>query len=74
MRRRFAIAACGAVLAAAAPAARAQQTVEARGGLSVSRELRGFSVGYDATDISKGECAGNNICSARALASVSRKF
>lgn len=44
--------------------------------LSVSREVWGFtfSVGYYDTDISKSECAGSNICSARALASVSRKF
>lgn len=44
--------------------------------LAVSRELYGFTlaVGYYDTDISKRECAGSNICSGRALASVSRKF
>lgn len=44
--------------------------------LAVSREVFGFTfaVGYYDTDISKRECAGSNICSARALASVSRKF
>jgi uncharacterized protein (TIGR02001 family) len=44
--------------------------------LSASREVFGFtfSVGYYDTDISRRECGGSNICSARALASVSRKF
>jgi uncharacterized protein (TIGR02001 family) len=44
--------------------------------LAVSRDLLGFTfaVGYYDTDITKRECAGSNICSARALASVSRKF
>jgi uncharacterized protein (TIGR02001 family) len=44
--------------------------------LAVSREFYGFTVavGYYDTDISKRECAGSNICSGRALASVSRKF
>jgi uncharacterized protein (TIGR02001 family) len=44
--------------------------------IAISREFYGFnfSVGYYDTDISKSECAGSNICSARALASVSRKF
>jgi uncharacterized protein (TIGR02001 family) len=44
--------------------------------LSVSREVFGFvfAVGYYDTDISKRECGGSNICSARAFASVSRKF
>jgi uncharacterized protein (TIGR02001 family) len=44
--------------------------------ISVSRDLFGFTfaVGYYDTDISKRECAGSNICSARAFASVTRKF
>jgi uncharacterized protein (TIGR02001 family) len=44
--------------------------------IAVSREFYGFTlaVGYYDTDISKRECAGSNICSARALASISRKF
>lgn len=45
-------------------------------GIAVSREVYGFTlaVGYYDTDISKRECAGSSISSARALASISRKF
>lgn len=44
--------------------------------IAVSREIYGFTlaVGYYDTDISKRECGGSNICSPRALASISRKF
>lgn len=44
--------------------------------VGLSREVLGFTVtvAYVDTDVSKRECGGQNICEARAFASVSRKF